>query len=57
VVAAILENFGYRQILAVWQVSGALNAWRGRTAVWGSMHREGFDAHERDAEPVGVHTP
>jgi cellulose synthase/poly-beta-1,6-N-acetylglucosamine synthase-like glycosyltransferase len=56
VVAAILENFGYRQILAVWQVSGALNAWRGRTAVWGSMHREGFDVHERDAEPVGVHT-
>jgi cellulose synthase/poly-beta-1,6-N-acetylglucosamine synthase-like glycosyltransferase len=57
VVAAILENFGYRQILAVWQVSGALNAWRGRTAVWGSMHREGFDVHERDAEPVGVHAP
>jgi cellulose synthase/poly-beta-1,6-N-acetylglucosamine synthase-like glycosyltransferase len=57
VVAAILENFGYRQILAVWQVSGALNAWRGRTAVWGSMHREGFDVHERDAEPVAAHTP
>jgi cellulose synthase/poly-beta-1,6-N-acetylglucosamine synthase-like glycosyltransferase len=59
VLAAILENFGYRQILAAWQVSGALSAWRGRTAVWGSMHREGFGEHEpeRDAEAVGVHTP
>jgi cellulose synthase/poly-beta-1,6-N-acetylglucosamine synthase-like glycosyltransferase len=57
VVAAILENFGYRQILAAWQVSGATNAWRGRTAVWGSMHREGFDPGERDAEPVAAHTP
>jgi hypothetical protein len=43
VVAAIIENFGYRQILALWQVSGAANAWRGRPAVWGSMHRQGFD--------------
>ncbi|HEY7274016.1 MAG TPA: glycosyltransferase [Actinoplanes sp.] len=42
VVAAVVENFGYRQILAVWQVSGAAAAWRGRQAVWGSMHRQGF---------------
>jgi cellulose synthase/poly-beta-1,6-N-acetylglucosamine synthase-like glycosyltransferase len=44
VLAAVAENFGYRQILAVWQVSGAAAAWRGRQAVWGSMHRQGFDA-------------
>jgi cellulose synthase/poly-beta-1,6-N-acetylglucosamine synthase-like glycosyltransferase len=43
VLAAILENFGYRQVLAVWQVAGAAAAWRGRQAVWGSMQRQGFD--------------
>ncbi len=55
VLAAILENFGYRQILAVWQVTGAASAWHGRQAEWGTMHREGFDSHDLDApamEPV-----
>jgi len=44
VLAALLENFGYRQVLAVWQVAGAASAWRGRQAVWGSMQRQGFDS-------------
>jgi cellulose synthase/poly-beta-1,6-N-acetylglucosamine synthase-like glycosyltransferase len=52
VLAAILENFGYRQVLAAWQVSGAVAAWHGRQAVWGTMHREGFDAHDLDAPPL-----
>jgi cellulose synthase/poly-beta-1,6-N-acetylglucosamine synthase-like glycosyltransferase len=52
VLAAILENFGYRQVLAAWQVSGAAAAWHGRQAVWGTMHREGFDAHDLDAPPL-----
>jgi len=43
VLAAVVENFGYRQLGAVWQVAGAIQAWRGRQAVWGTMHREGFD--------------
>jgi cellulose synthase/poly-beta-1,6-N-acetylglucosamine synthase-like glycosyltransferase len=43
VVAAVLENFGYRQLLAVWQVIGAAGAWHGRQAVWGTMHRTGFE--------------
>jgi cellulose synthase/poly-beta-1,6-N-acetylglucosamine synthase-like glycosyltransferase len=43
VLAAVAENFGYRQILAVFQVSGAWSAWRGRQAVWGTMQRQGFD--------------
>jgi cellulose synthase/poly-beta-1,6-N-acetylglucosamine synthase-like glycosyltransferase len=43
VLAAVLENFGYRQLLALWQVAGAASAWRGRQAVWGSMQRQGFD--------------
>jgi cellulose synthase/poly-beta-1,6-N-acetylglucosamine synthase-like glycosyltransferase len=46
VAAAVLENVGYRQILAAWQVCGAVGAWRGRQAVWGTMHREGFDTGE-----------
>jgi cellulose synthase/poly-beta-1,6-N-acetylglucosamine synthase-like glycosyltransferase len=54
VLAAILENFGYRQILAVWQVTGAAGAWRGRQAVWGTMHRQGFDTAETpELEPTG----
>jgi cellulose synthase/poly-beta-1,6-N-acetylglucosamine synthase-like glycosyltransferase len=53
VLAAIIENFGYRQILAVWQVSGAAHAWQGRKPVWGTMHRQGFDeSPPRDS--VGV---
>ncbi|MEV6630179.1 glycosyltransferase [Actinoplanes sp. NPDC051470] len=55
VLAAIIENFGYRQILALWQVSGAAHAWRGRPAVWGVMQREGFDTVPADsAELVGA---
>jgi hypothetical protein len=57
VVAAVVENVGYRQVLAFWQVAGAVSAWRGRQAVWGSMQREGFDAAEVERpllEPAGV---
>jgi cellulose synthase/poly-beta-1,6-N-acetylglucosamine synthase-like glycosyltransferase len=43
VVAAVLENFGYRQILALWQVAGALGAGRGREAVRGTRNRSGFE--------------
>ena len=51
-VAAVVENFGYRQILALWQISGAWSAWRGRQAVWGAMQREGFSSVP--SELVGV---
>lgn len=57
VAAAILENFGYRQVLALWQVRGALGALHGRRAEWGAMHREGFGTVAEpagSAEPVGV---
>jgi cellulose synthase/poly-beta-1,6-N-acetylglucosamine synthase-like glycosyltransferase len=59
VLAAILENFGYRQILAIWQVRGAAGAWRGRQAVWGTMDRQGFDTVAADAreKPVNPVTP
>jgi cellulose synthase/poly-beta-1,6-N-acetylglucosamine synthase-like glycosyltransferase len=55
VAAAIAENFGYRQILAVWQVVGAAGAWRGRKPVWGSMQRQGFE--EQPSKPVGISAP
>ncbi|WP_307834254.1 glycosyltransferase family 2 protein [Paractinoplanes lichenicola] len=55
VVAAVLENFGYRQVLAVWQVWGAIAAWHGRPAVWGTMTRTGFDTPEpTPVETVGA---
>lgn len=59
VTAAILENFGYRQILAIWQVRGAVGAWRGKQAVWGTMNRQGFDTVAADAgeKPVDPVTP
>ena len=49
VVAAVLENFGYRQVLALWQVWGAVSAWHGRPAVWGTMHRTGFETETEKA--------
>jgi cellulose synthase/poly-beta-1,6-N-acetylglucosamine synthase-like glycosyltransferase len=40
--AAILENVGYRQLLALWQMQGIWAALRHRQPVWGRMTREGF---------------
>ncbi|GGQ50236.1 glycosyltransferase family 2 protein [Couchioplanes azureus] len=54
VAAAVLENFGYRQLLAFWQVAGVLGAWRGRTAVWGTMTREGFGGEVDSPEMVST---
>jgi cellulose synthase/poly-beta-1,6-N-acetylglucosamine synthase-like glycosyltransferase len=42
-VAAVLENVGYRQILAWFQIQGAWRAWRGKASTWGVMQRTGFD--------------
>jgi cellulose synthase/poly-beta-1,6-N-acetylglucosamine synthase-like glycosyltransferase len=42
-VAAVLENVGYRQIIAWFQIQGAWRAWRGKESAWGVMHRTGFD--------------
>jgi hypothetical protein len=52
VIAALIENVGYRQVLAAFQVAGAVSAWRGRQAVWGSMQRQGFDSPAEFTEPV-----
>jgi hypothetical protein len=42
--AAVLENVGYRQALAVFQLRGIWATLRKRQAVWGQMTREGFEA-------------
>lgn len=41
--AAILENFGYRQLNQVWRLRGTLDWMRGATN-WGEMTRKGFRA-------------
>jgi hypothetical protein len=42
--AAVLENMGYRQLLAVWRVQGIWDALRGKRG-WGAMERRGFQKH------------
>jgi hypothetical protein len=41
--AAIIENMGFRQSLAMWRTKGLLDAVRGKTG-WGTMERRGFRA-------------
>lgn len=40
--AAVLENFGYRQINNFWKVVGLLRYLRGQKGGWGQMTRTGF---------------
>jgi cellulose synthase/poly-beta-1,6-N-acetylglucosamine synthase-like glycosyltransferase len=40
--SAIAENFGYRQLTAIWRVQGWWQAVRGKEAKWGEMTRRGF---------------
>jgi cellulose synthase/poly-beta-1,6-N-acetylglucosamine synthase-like glycosyltransferase len=42
--AAVLENLGYRQLLALWRVEGLWDAVRGKSG-WGAMERRGFQRH------------
>lgn len=46
--AAVEENFGYRQLNAIWRLGGMWEAIRGTRHDWGRMDRQGFDdADER----------
>lgn len=40
--AAVVENFGYRQLHAWWRLRGLAQALAGRRAEWGDMTRVGF---------------
>jgi cellulose synthase/poly-beta-1,6-N-acetylglucosamine synthase-like glycosyltransferase len=41
--AAVVENFGYRQLHAWWRLRGLVQAVHGREVQWGAMTRTGFD--------------
>jgi cellulose synthase/poly-beta-1,6-N-acetylglucosamine synthase-like glycosyltransferase len=40
--AAVLENFGFRQVLTVWRAQGLWDGIRGKKTSWGVMVRRGF---------------
>jgi cellulose synthase/poly-beta-1,6-N-acetylglucosamine synthase-like glycosyltransferase len=40
-VAAIAENFGFRQLLTIWRTRGLIDGLRGKQG-WGAMERRGF---------------
>jgi len=40
--AAILENFGFRQLLTWWRVEGLIDGLKGKKGNWGAMERRGF---------------
>lgn len=42
----ILENFGYRQTIAVWRFVAMFDPVRGRTSHWDSLPRKGFQAEQ-----------
>ena len=39
--AAIVENFGFRQLLTIWRTRGLIDGLRGKQG-WGAMERRGF---------------
>lgn len=43
VLAAVVENLGYRQLTAWWRLEGLWAGLRRATRVWGTMTRRGFD--------------
>lgn len=46
-IAAVLENVGYRQLTVWWRLEGWWASLRGRAPVWGVMTRTGFDDEGR----------
>ena len=44
--AAVAENFGYRQLNSLWRLRGLWQWMRGEQA-WGDMHRRGFQTRKR----------
>lgn len=42
--AAVAENFGFRQLLTLWRVEGLIDGIKGKKGHWGAMERRGFQA-------------
>lgn len=49
--AAVVENFGYRQISTVWRTEGLWDSFRGKKKGWGEMQRKGFGAAPKSGVP------
>jgi hypothetical protein len=50
IVAALLENIGYRQMHAVWRLRGLIDATKRRDVRWGAMTRAGFTTAGSEAD-------
>jgi len=46
--AAVLENFGYRQLMTFWRLEGVCDGFRGKRG-WGAMERRGFERNAQAA--------
>lgn len=42
IIASILENFGFRQLHAIWRLEGTIQALTRKEPSWGTMTRKGF---------------
>jgi cellulose synthase/poly-beta-1,6-N-acetylglucosamine synthase-like glycosyltransferase len=40
--AALVENFGFRQLVTFWRVQGLIDGLKGKRGGWGAMERKGF---------------
>jgi cellulose synthase/poly-beta-1,6-N-acetylglucosamine synthase-like glycosyltransferase len=45
--SAVMENFGFRQLLTFWRVQGLIQAIKGKKGGWGVMERRGFKVMAR----------
>jgi cellulose synthase/poly-beta-1,6-N-acetylglucosamine synthase-like glycosyltransferase len=55
VVAALLENVGYRQLHAWWRIQGLVHALRGKNATWDVLPRTGFETTDHnEAERIAA---
>ncbi len=52
-VAAIIENFGFRQLMTLWRAEGLIDGIR-RKQGWGAMERKGFQATQAVQQQPGV---
>ena len=53
VIAAVVENFGYRQLQALWRVQATVDFLRKKDG-WGEMRRAGFTVAEPSRASGGV---
>jgi cellulose synthase/poly-beta-1,6-N-acetylglucosamine synthase-like glycosyltransferase len=50
-VAAVIENFGFRQLMTLWRAEGLIDGIR-RKQGWGAMERKGFQATQAVQQPA-----